>query len=79
MATADPSQPASAETVVHFVPSAPERLKDNRLAAEIDRLRKAMAETFGREASFTSEPVMQISRELDKKINEYMRLAQIQR
>ncbi|WP_246469285.1 aspartyl-phosphate phosphatase Spo0E family protein [Cohnella nanjingensis] len=48
-------------------------LIDRRLEEEIDTLRRRMTETFIREESFTSEPVMEISRMLDVKINEYMR------
>jgi hypothetical protein len=42
------------------------------LSEEINRLREIMTDTFSREASFTSESVMAVSRELDHKINEYM-------
>lgn len=47
------------------------------LTEEINLLRKVMTDTFSREASFTSEQVMAISRELDHKINEYMRKVRI--
>jgi hypothetical protein len=43
------------------------------LADDIDNLREKMAETFLKEASFTADPVILISRELDLKINEYMK------
>ncbi|WP_276354700.1 aspartyl-phosphate phosphatase Spo0E family protein [Cohnella caldifontis] len=43
-----------------------------RLTDDIDDLRQRMAETFLREASFTADPVILISRQLDVKINEYM-------
>ncbi|MDI4644639.1 aspartyl-phosphate phosphatase Spo0E family protein [Cohnella hashimotonis] len=48
---------------------------DRSLIEEIDLLRRRMTETFLREDSFTAEPVMEISRMLDVKINEYMRLS----
>lgn len=44
------------------------------LADEIDELRRRMTEEFLKEESFTSESVMEISRRLDRKINEYMKL-----
>jgi hypothetical protein len=47
------------------------------LTEEINRLRKVMTDTFSQEASFTSEPVMAVSQELDHKINEYMRKVRI--
>ncbi|MBB6731122.1 aspartyl-phosphate phosphatase Spo0E family protein [Cohnella sp. CBP 2801] len=51
------------------------RIGDNcTLADEIDELRRRMTEEFLKEESFTSESVMEISRRLDRKINEYMRL-----
>jgi hypothetical protein len=43
------------------------------LVEEIDRLRKAMTETFLMEHSLTAESVVELSRQLDLKINEYMR------
>jgi hypothetical protein len=43
------------------------------LADEIDRLRQIMADTFVRESSFTADPVVRVSKQLDVKINEYMR------
>ncbi|WP_080836648.1 aspartyl-phosphate phosphatase Spo0E family protein [Cohnella massiliensis] len=49
------------------------------LADEIDILRRSMTEVFLREMSFTSEPVIEISRLLDMKINEYMKQALIAR
>jgi hypothetical protein len=44
-----------------------------RLADDIDDLRCKMAEAILREASFTADPVIMISRQLDAKINEYMK------
>jgi hypothetical protein len=44
-----------------------------KLADDIDDLRRKMAETFLKEASFTADPVILISRQLDVKINEYMK------
>jgi len=43
------------------------------MADDIDDLRRKMAETFLKEASFTADPVIMISRQLDVKINEYMK------
>lgn len=43
------------------------------LVEEIDRLRKAMTETFLQEHSLTADRVMELSRQLDLKINEYMK------
>ncbi|WP_158602267.1 aspartyl-phosphate phosphatase Spo0E family protein [Cohnella endophytica] len=51
-------------------------LKPNRMAdltEEIDRLRKEMTETFLQEHSFIADSVMELSRRLDQKINEYMK------
>lgn len=44
-----------------------------RLADDIDDLRCKMAEVILKEASFTADPVIMISRQLDAKINEYMK------
>lgn len=44
-----------------------------KLADDIDDLRRKMAETFLKETSFIADPVMMISRQLDVKINEYMK------
>lgn len=49
----------------------PNRMAD--LSEEIDRLRKAMTETFLQEHSFIADSVMELSRQLDQKINEYMK------
>lgn len=45
----------------------------SKLTDDIDDLRRKMAETFLKEASFTADPVIMISRQLDVKINEYMK------
>lgn len=52
---------------------APPSYNDRSLQEEIDLLRRRMTETFLQEDSFTAEPVMEISRMLDLKINEYMK------
>ncbi|RXZ80096.1 aspartyl-phosphate phosphatase Spo0E family protein [Paenibacillaceae bacterium] len=44
-----------------------------KLEDEIDHLRRAMEQTYNKEASFNSEVVIEMSRKLDVKINEYMR------
>lgn len=44
------------------------------LEIEISALRREMEDAFVECASFTSEPVMSISRMLDVKINEYMKV-----
>ena len=44
------------------------------LQEEIRILRIQMEETFVREQSFTAETVVEISSQLDLKINEYMQL-----
>ena len=44
-----------------------------KLVDDIDDLRRKMAETFLKETSFIADPVMMISRQLDVKINEYMK------
>lgn len=49
---------------------------DPKLAEEIDNLRRLMQERFEQEHSFTAECVMELSRQLDLKINEYMRMSQ---
>lgn len=43
------------------------------LAGDIDDLRRRMLETFLLETSFTADPVILISRQLDTKIVEYMK------
>lgn len=52
---------------------------DPQLAEEIDRLRKEMTDIFLREHSFTADPVIELSRQLDLKINEYMKRVLINR
>jgi len=49
------------------------------LVEEIDRLRSAMTETFLQEHSFIADSVMELSRQLDIKINEYMKHVRISR
>jgi len=44
------------------------------LAEEIDRLRKVMTDTFLQERSLVADSVMELSRQLDRKINEYMKV-----
>ncbi|MDG0808743.1 aspartyl-phosphate phosphatase Spo0E family protein [Cohnella rhizosphaerae] len=73
----DSGQPAtwaSAKNAYSEV-GAPPSYNDRSLIEEIDLLRRRMTETFLKEDSFTAEPVMEISRMLDVKINEYMRLS----
>jgi hypothetical protein len=43
------------------------------LVNDIDDLRQMMADMFVKEASLTADPVIRISRQLDVKINEYMK------
>ncbi len=43
------------------------------LSEEIDELRRRMSDMFMRELSLTADRVMEISRQLDVKINEYMK------
>jgi hypothetical protein len=52
--------------------------KEN-LVNEIDRLRKEMTETFLQEHSLTADSVVELSRQLDLKINEYMKQVLISR
>ncbi|CAI6046145.1 aspartyl-phosphate phosphatase Spo0E family protein [Cohnella sp. JJ-181] len=72
----DPADPATWVPVrnTYSEVDAPPSYNDRSLQEEIDLLRRRMTETFLREDSFTAEPVMEISRMLDVKINEYMRL-----
>jgi hypothetical protein len=49
------------------------------LTEEIDKLRLAMTETFLREHSLTSCAVVELSRQLDVKILEYMKQAILSR
>ncbi|MFC5528599.1 aspartyl-phosphate phosphatase Spo0E family protein [Cohnella yongneupensis] len=49
------------------------RKYDGALSAEIDALRKRMTDMFMQELSLTADPVVEISRQLDDKINEYMK------
>lgn len=58
---------------------APPSMNDKSLQEEIDMLRRRMTETFLQEDSFTAEPVMELSRMLDLKINEYMKMSYITR
>ncbi|WP_254639271.1 aspartyl-phosphate phosphatase Spo0E family protein [Cohnella sp. GbtcB17] len=74
MDSGQPANWASARNVYSEV-GAPPSYNDRSLIEEIDQLRRRMTETFLREDSFTAEPVMEISRMLDVKINEYMRLS----
>lgn len=58
---------AEAPIISHY----PKRIAD--LVEEIDRLRKAMTETFLQEHSLVADSVVELSRQLDLKINEYMK------
>jgi hypothetical protein len=58
---------ANAPIISHY----PNRLAD--LVEEINRLRKAMTDTFLQEHSLVADSVMELSRQLDLKINEYMK------
>ncbi|WP_256760814.1 aspartyl-phosphate phosphatase Spo0E family protein [Cohnella sp. WQ 127256] len=49
------------------------------LVEEIDRLRMAMTKTFLQEHSFVADSVMELSRQLDLKINEYMKQVHVSR
>ncbi|MFC4599626.1 aspartyl-phosphate phosphatase Spo0E family protein [Cohnella hongkongensis] len=44
------------------------------MAEEIDRLRQVMTDTFLQERSLVADSVMELSRQLDRKINEYMKV-----
>jgi hypothetical protein len=52
--------------------------KEN-LVDEIDKLRKEMTDTFLLEHSLTADSVVELSRQLDLKINEYMKQVLISR
>lgn len=72
------------DAVIHSILSSDERdlacnAKDRSLEAEINELRRSMTEAFLKEESFTSDSVIEISRLLDTKIIEYMKLVSIQR
>jgi hypothetical protein len=58
---------AEAPIISHY----PNRVAE--LVDEIDRLRKAMTETFLQEHSLVADSVVELSRQLDLKINEYMK------
>ncbi|MEQ4484834.1 aspartyl-phosphate phosphatase Spo0E family protein [Cohnella silvisoli] len=58
---------ADAPIISHY----PNRVAD--LVEEIDRLRKEMTETFLQEHSLIADSVVELSRQLDLKINEYMK------
>ncbi|WP_239614897.1 aspartyl-phosphate phosphatase Spo0E family protein [Cohnella mopanensis] len=64
---------ADTSIISHF----PDREAD--LVEEIYRLRKAMTETFLQEHSLIADSVMELSRQLDLKINEYMKQALLSR
>ncbi len=49
------------------------------LAEEIDHLRKVMTDTFLQERSLVADSVMELSRQLDRKINEYMKVVLLDR
>lgn len=51
--------------------------KLRRLEDEISHLRTAMERIYTQEATFNSDVVIEISRKLDIKINEYMRERQL--
>ncbi|WP_378107606.1 Spo0E family sporulation regulatory protein-aspartic acid phosphatase [Cohnella cellulosilytica] len=44
------------------------------LAEEIDHLRQVMTDAFLQERSLVADSVMELSRQLDRKINEYMKV-----
>ncbi|WP_240702928.1 aspartyl-phosphate phosphatase Spo0E family protein [Cohnella luojiensis] len=58
---------AHAPIISHY----PSQVTD--LAEEIDRLRREMTDTFLQEHSLIADSVMELSRKLDLKINEYMK------
>jgi len=53
----------------------PYSCRAKELADEIDRLRKAMTEKFLQERSLVADSVMELSRQLDRKIIEYMKVS----
>ncbi len=57
---------------VPIISQYPNRVTED-LVEEIDRLRKAMTETFLQEHSLIADSVVELSRQLDLKINEYMK------
>lgn len=50
---------------------------NSHLMGEIDKLRKEMVDSFIQQDSLTSGAVMELSRRLDHKINQYMKQALI--
>ncbi|KIL35983.1 hypothetical protein SD71_11655 [Cohnella kolymensis] len=52
---------------------------DSKLMGEIDKLRKEMIDSFITQDSLNSGAVMELSRRLDQKINQYMKQALIRR
>lgn len=50
---------------------------NSQLMGEIDKLRKEMVDSFIEQDSLTSGAVMELSRRLDLKINQYMKQALI--
>nr|WP_185179617.1 aspartyl-phosphate phosphatase Spo0E family protein [Cohnella lubricantis]MBB6678345.1 aspartyl-phosphate phosphatase Spo0E family protein [Cohnella lubricantis]MBP2116725.1 hypothetical protein [Cohnella lubricantis] len=67
------------DAAVHSISSADAEIpacdaSNHRLEEEINELRRSMTEAFLKEESFTSDSVMEISRLLDTKIIEYMKL-----
>jgi hypothetical protein len=64
-----PMTSTHAQPIIHS--KFPSRVAD--LVEEIDRLRKEMTETFLLEHSLVADSVMELSRKLDLKINEYMK------
>lgn len=65
---------ADAPTISHYSGRAAAEL-----AEEIDRLRKVMTDTFLQERSLVADSVMELSRQLDRKINEYMKVVLLSR
>jgi hypothetical protein len=64
---------AEAPVISHY----PKSVAD--LVEEIDRLRMAMTETFLKEHSLVADSVVELSRQLDLKINEYMKQSLVSR
>lgn len=69
----DPSQPIRWSYQVKKLASKPAEPERRSLEEEIVDLRRSMEQAFMENQSLTAEIVVEISRKLDEKINQYMR------
>jgi len=80
MAAAEPQASSKKSPMQADAPAvSPYSCRAKELSDEIDRLRKTMTDAFLQERSLIADSVMELSRQLDRKINEYMKVVLLSR